>query len=76
MENWFYCVKAFCDGASQTENLCVAYKMRARAWAEKRFDKCVESMCYEKVTLVLQNAVYIADTDLVLKEYHADRKTV
>jgi len=73
MENWFYCVKAFCDG-SKSENLSVAYK--TRKWAEKCFDKCVKSMCYEKVTLVLQNAVYIADTELVLKEYHADRKTV
>ena len=68
MENWFYCVKAFCDGGSKTENMCVAYK--TRAWAKKRFDKCLKSMCYEKVTLVLQNAIFTADTEIVLEEWH------
>ena len=70
--DWIYCVKAFCDG-SKTENLCMEYKTKTSA--KKCFDKRVKSMCYEKVQLVLQNAVYFAETALVLEEYHNERKT-
>ena len=71
--DWIYCVKAFCDG-SKTENLCMTYK--TKTGARKCFDKRVKSMCYEKVTLSLRNAVYFGETDLVLEEYRNGRKIV
>ena len=71
MEQWIYCAKGFCD-ADKGENLVWAYKRRKNA--EKRFDKLVKSMCYEKVALTLQNAVFIAETELVLKEYRVKKE--
>lgn len=64
-----YLVKGFCSKNNEA-NAIVAYKKRANA--NKRFLQMVKSECYEKVTLSLQNAVYFADTELILQCWTAE----
>lgn len=64
MANNIYCVKGFCSKDNDA-NIIMGYKSKAAA--KKRFDRMIKSACYEKVTISLQNTVYFADTELVLK---------
>ena len=60
-----YIVNCYIDGACC---LSAAYK---RKWAAQHsMEKRVNSACYDKVQLVLQNAVYFDDTALVLREWN------
>lgn len=58
-----YVVKAYINGAC-----CLSAAYKRKGTAIKSYDKRVESCCYDRVELVLQNAVYFADTALVLRD--------
>ena len=63
MTSNIYCVKGFCSKESDA-NIIIGYKSKAAA--KKRFNRMIKSICYEKVTLSLQNSVYFSDTELIL----------
>ena len=58
-----YVVKAYINGSC-----CLSAAYKRKGTAIKSYDKRVESACYDRVELVLQNAVYFADTALVLRD--------
>ena len=61
-----FIVKGFCS-KNEDANIIIGYKSKAAA--KKRFDSMVKSLCYEKVTITLQNSVYFSDTELVLNRW-------
>ena len=61
-----YVVKGYIHGAC-----CLSAAYKRKGTAQKSMEKRVNSACYDKVQLVLQNAVYFDDTALVLREWNS-----
>ena len=62
--NTRYVVNGYINGAC-----CLSAAYKRKGTAIKSYDKRVESACYDRVELVLQNAVYFADTALLLRSW-------
>ena len=62
--NTCYVVKGFVNG-----KCCLSVIYQRKGNARKSYEKRVNSCCYDKVQLVLQNIVYFDDTALVLQEW-------
>ena len=60
-----YVVKGYINGAC-----CLSAAYKRKGTAQNSWEKRVRSACYDAVELVLQNAVYFADTALVLRSWH------
>ena len=61
-----YVVKCYIHGGC-----CLSMAYKSKAYAIKRMERFINGGHYDAVRLVLQNAVYIADTELILKEWEA-----
>lgn len=61
-----YIVKWYIHG-----NCCLSAAYKRKGAAQNSWEKRVRSACYDRVELVLQNAVYFDDTALVLREWNA-----
>ncbi len=59
-----YVVKAYINGSC-----CLSAAYKRKGTAIKSYGKRVESDCYDRVEIVLQNAVYFADTALLLRSW-------
>lgn len=58
-----YVVKAYINGSC-----CLSAAYKRKGSAMKSYEKRCRSACYDRVEIVLQNAVYFDDTALVLRD--------
>lgn len=64
--NTCYVVNGYINGAC-----CLSAAYKRKGTAQNSLEKRARSACYDRVELVLQNAVYFDDTALVLREWNA-----
>ena len=62
--NTCYVVNGYINGAC-----CLSAAYKRKGTAIKSYDKRVKSACYDRVELMLQNAVYFSDTALLLHSW-------